>query len=209
MFYGTVFYYKVLYFLTAMTPSYLLFVLHLNQEYKNMLIYNLNFNEIKIVIDVYWISVLITLFSVLLTWTLKYLLIYQYSNPSTDQVLGESKKYFSPRSLEEINGGVISFLLGNILPAVVIVGDEISTTLFSFIFLQFILYILIMKSTDAFPNIMLIIFRMNLCKTQNGDYVFTFNSKRYSGLKIYQLGDPLKSKTYITMYNEKGIDDDA
>ncbi|HGH0883944.1 TPA: antibiotic resistance protein VanZ, partial [Staphylococcus pseudintermedius] len=69
-----------------------------------------------------WLGILI-LFFVILLILLKGVLIYQYTNSSTDQVLGEGKEKFKENRLKEKNGDVISFLLGNILPAVFIIEE--------------------------------------------------------------------------------------
>lgn len=205
MFFGTKMHYKILYFLTAMSPSYVLFILQLNEKFPNMFpikfsIFgkNLHLNSS--------VSICIALLLIMILGIfLKKLLIYQYKYSSTDEVLGNDKKLFSSSNIENRNSGVVSFLLGNILPAVIVVGDSVFCATIVFVSFQIILYVLIMASTDVFPNIILIILKMNICETEDGRVVFVFRSNKFKELKIYQIGDPNKSKTYITMYNKRGI----
>ncbi|MCU5351780.1 antibiotic resistance protein VanZ, partial [Bacillus cereus] len=89
-----------------------------------------------------------------------------------------------------------------ILPAVLIIEGNLCVAIIIFIIIQMLIYVLIMKSTDIFPNIALIILGINLCKTKDNKYVFTFKSKKFEDFKVYQLGNPEKSKVYITMYEK-------
>lgn len=109
---------------------------------------------------------------------------------------------FSKINIEESNGNVISFLLGNIIPVVLIMENSINETIIVFILLQLIIFILIVKSSDIFPNILLLILGVDLCKTKNGNYLFTFNGENTNIERVYQIGDAGNSKTYITAYKK-------
>lgn len=128
-----------------MSPSYFLFILQLNDKFQNIFEMNLNLFGFSIKTNIYWVGVFILVVTLTSTLFLRLLLIKQYKNSSTDQVLGGNKKNFSSSELEERNGGVIPFLLGNILPTVVVVGDKVSVTIFMFLILQFLLFVLIIS----------------------------------------------------------------
>ena len=202
MFYGTKWLYKILYFITAMSPAYFLFLLQLDDKFQHPFKVMWNIKIATIDINIYWWCGLLFIMLFFLTRFLKFLLIQQYINSSTNQVLPDSRKPFEEDELEEINGNVISFLLGNIIPAVLIIEGNLYAAIIVFIVIQILIYVLIIKSTDIFPNIALVILGINLCKTQDNKYVFTFKSKKYTDFKVYQLGDPAKSKIYITMYKK-------
>lgn len=202
MFYGTRWFYKILYFLTSMSPAYILFLLQIDDKFKSHLNKEIEFGDFLIKLDIYWWCGLLLLFLILLGVLLRALIINQYIKASTDQVLPPKKEYFEENKLEERNGNVISFLLGTVIPAVLIIESDIKIAVAVFVVIQILIYILIMKSTDIFPNVLLIIFGISLCKTQHNDYVFTFKSDKYQDLKVYKIGDPEKSKIHITMYKK-------
>lgn len=185
-----------------MSPAYFLFLLQIDDKFDQPLNKVLKFKRIIIFLDIYWWCGILFVLVVIMAFFLKILLIRQYTNSSTDQVLAPDRDYFKENKLEEINGNVISFLLGNVIPAVLIIESNISIAFVVFIIIQILIYILIMKSTDIFPNVLLIIMGISLCKTQHNNYVFTFKSKKYQQFKVYRLGDPEKTKIHITMYKK-------
>ncbi|MGM0214231.1 hypothetical protein [Enterococcus sp. AZ109] len=203
MFQGTRLYYKVLYFITAMAPSYLLFLLQLGKEFGYILTFSFFNCEVKIKIYFVVFSLFVILF--LCAFLLKKILMRQYFHSSTDQVLEPDKEYFDSRNVEEKNSGMVTFLLGNILPAVFILGKSALSSILVFISLQLVIYILVMKSSDIFPNVLLVLLKIDLYKTSDTRYFFSFKSKKYEELKIYQLGDVNASKIYITMYDKDGV----
>ncbi|WP_251126668.1 antibiotic resistance protein VanZ [Exiguobacterium sp. s59] len=199
MFYGTKFYYKILYFLTAMSPAYLLFLLQFHSKFKvdvtDITIWNIKFNVIYVLIATICIMFILSII-------LSFLIKHQYFSKSNTRIYVETIHFFKEHKLKEINGTVTTFLLGVIIPSIFIIETDPKIALGTFIFLQFLIYKIIMKSTDIFPNVVLIIFGINLCKTQEDNYVFTFKSKKYNEFVVYKIGDPNKSRMYITMYEK-------
>ena len=198
LFYGTRLFYDLLYFVTSMSPAYLLFLLQINQKFKQPFDWSIfNFQ-----ITIYsWCGislVILILFSLLL----KCLLRRQFQNGSGTPVTATDLRYFFKSNIAEANGNVISFLLGNILPAVLILEHSLAEAIAVFISLQFIIFILIKKSSDIFPNIMLLLLGVDLCKTKQGHYVFILAGDDHDALRVYQIGDAAKSKTYITAYKK-------
>lgn len=185
-----------------MSPAYFLFLIQIDDKFSKPFNYHLIFYDVTLQINIFGWCGLLLVFILVLTLLLKFILIRQYTKSSTDQVLAPEKNYFKESNLEEKNGNIISFLLGNILPAVFIIESNLLLSICIFVILQVIIFILIVKSTDIFPNINLIILGIDLCKTQNNKYVFTFKSKKYNDFKVYMIGNPYKTKIHITMYEK-------
>ncbi|WP_249027487.1 hypothetical protein [Staphylococcus muscae] len=141
IFYGTRFFYKFLYFITAMTPAYFLFLLQIDDKFQHPF----DTTILKMKLDVYWWCGILFLILFILALFLKWLIINQYKTPSTDRVLNNKKEKFKLNNLEEINGSIISFLLGNVLPAVLIIESNLLVAILIFIIIQILIYILIMK----------------------------------------------------------------
>lgn len=199
MFYGTNFFYKFLYFITAMCPTYPLFLLQINAKFKlDMKEYD--YLYLKFGINIYYQCLIIILALFLLSILLNVILKRQYFHSFTDRVDHEEEAVFLEHNLKEINGTVTNFLLGVLLPAVFIVEYSLITALLTFLCIQFLIYTLMIRSTDIFPNILLILLGINLCKTSDDKYVFTFKSKRFNNHVVYPIGESGKTKIYITMY---------
>lgn len=199
MFYGTKFFYKFLYFITAMCPTYPLFLLQINAKFK-LEMKEHDYFYLKFGLNIYYQCLILILIIFLMSILLKIILKKQYFNAFTDRVNNEKKIVFLEHNLKEVNGTVTNFLLGVLLPAVFIVEYSLSSALLTFLCIQFLIYTLMTRSTDIFPNILLILLGINLCKTSNDNYVFTFKSKKFNDHIVYLIGESGKSKIYITMY---------
>lgn len=181
-----------------MSPAYFLFLLQLNEKFNQPLdtiIYDYNIN-------VYHWCTIVFLLIILLSLLLKKLLLIQFTKGLGTPVLTNKLHKFSATNIDESNGNIISFLLGNIIPAVLIMESSLSEATIVFILLQLIIFILITKSSDIFPNILLIILGIDLCKTKDGDYLFILKGSSPTIDRVYQLGDASKSKIYITAYKK-------
>lgn len=202
MFYGTNFIYNFLYFFTAMSPAYFLFLLKLNEKFEKELTISIEIKEINIKLNVYIfcliLLILVVISSLILSWLLRRSFIKQSGTPVTLQKTAEYK----PKNIEDSNGNVISFLLGSILPVVIIIENSLSISLIVFFILQLILFILMRKSSDIFPNIILIINGIDLCKMENGDYLFVLKGNSDEINNVIQLGDASKSKLHITAHKK-------
>jgi len=191
LFYGTKLFYKVLYYITAMAPAYFLFLLQINNK----------FNK-TFTIDIYLLCIILFILIISLAFILRSILFRHYAKGRGNEVPSSEIQKYSQPNLEESNGSVISFLLGNIIPGVLIMENSIYEALVVFFTLQILIFILIMKSSDIFPNILLIILGVDLCKTKEGKYLFIFKKEDVSELKVFQIGDSSKSKTFITIYKK-------
>lgn len=179
-----------------MSPAYFLFLLQLNHKFK----IETKFTLWNIELDVYKLCVLLLLLIVCLSFFLMFLLKRQFSKGLGTELLEAEVKEFSKNNIEESNGNVISFLLGNVVPAVLIIETSIKEAVIVFIILQLIIFILVSKSSDIFPNILLIILGMDLCKMSNGKYLLIFKGEDADTTKVFQIGTADKSKLFITSY---------
>ncbi|GHH96646.1 antibiotic resistance protein VanZ [Neobacillus kokaensis] len=191
MFYGTKLFYKVLYYVTAMAPAYFLFLLQINDKFK------MAFDT-----NIYLLCLILFIIINTLAYLLKSSLYRHYIKERGNEVPSSEIPQYSESNLEESNGSVISFLLGNIIPGVLIMENSLNEAIVVFVLLQILIFILIMKSSDIFPNILLIIMGVDLCKTKEGKYIFIFKKDIVSETKVFQIGDSAKSKTFITIYKK-------
>ncbi|MCG1063032.1 antibiotic resistance protein VanZ [Staphylococcus epidermidis] len=201
MFVGTRKFYKILYFLTAMSPAYFLFLLQLKGKYAEVLSKKLWCASYDSIIIFTIVSIPLAAF--ILGFLLKKILIYQYKQGTNEQVI-KNKEQFNFGNIQQKNGNVISFLLGNIFPSVIIIENNIIICVIFFIVLQFLIFKVVMNSTDIFPNVILILCRVDIIQTNLGKYSFVFYEKsKNDTFKVYQIGKPFISKLYITKYETR------
>lgn len=199
MFYGTRFFYNLLYFSTAMAPAYILFALQLCQNYSKEYVDTSQNNLLQC-----GAIVLIMLFGyALLGLVLRHIFLCNYKNGEGTVVLDKDLPKYHDSEIAETNGNIVSFLLSNIIPAVITIGDTLFLTIGVFMAIQIICYVLITRSSEIFPNIILVIFGVDLCKTKSGDYIFVLRITNNYEKGVLQIGDPVKSKIYITVNNEE------
>lgn len=194
MFYGTRFPYKLLYFVTAMSPAYFLFLLQLNYKFNGKIEITLKKQDI----NVYDLCCILFLVVISLTLILKFLLNRQFKKERGHLLLNNELGEFNKNKIEDSNGNIISFLLGTVIPAVLIIETSLIEAIIVFVILQIIIFILINKSSEIFPNIMLIILGIDICKMASGKYLFILKGSNRDIDKVLQLGNPSKSKLFIT-----------
>lgn len=181
-----------------MSPAYFLFLLQLNHKFKN---------EIKLEIwsrelNVYHLCILLLIIIILLSLFLKYLIKRQFNKGRGNLLLNSELFDFDVSRIDDSNGSVISFLLGIVIPAVLIIETSLIEAIVVFIILQSIIFILVNKSSEIFPNIILIILGVDICKMVNGRYLLILKGKNREISKVIQLGTPSKSKLFITSYKK-------
>lgn len=184
-----------------MSPAYFLFLLQVKGKYAEILNKKLWCVSYNSIMD--FIIVSIPLVAFILGFLLKKLLIYQYKQGTNEQVT-ENEEQFKFENIQQKNGNVISFLLGNIFPSVIIIENNIIICVIFFIVLQFLIFKVVMNSTDIFPNVILILYRVDIIQTNLGKYSFVFYEKSKNDIfKVYQIGKPFISKLYITKYKTR------
>ncbi|MHB0862416.1 hypothetical protein ACYCS5_14455 [Paenibacillus sp. SEL3] len=101
--------------------------------------------------------------------------------------------------ITQVNGDVVSFLLGVILPAVIFIEDSIAICMIVFLGLQFIIFLLVTKSSSVFPNIMAILFNMNVFILDNGNYIISNEEiiGNFESVTVIRIGDNSNLIGYI------------
>lgn len=189
MFDGTNKLFKILYFLTAMLPAYVLFLLQIENRVIN--INFLGFNKNKFI----FMIIIIIIVEIFIGIFLKKMLLKSVRNDLTIEFSDENIKYSK-------NGDVISFLLSVILPSVITISDHFYINLVTFIILQVLIYKLMVRSNNIFPNILMIILDMDIYEVEinkqtNIRYIITFNGKKINRGIISRIGDSTSCNTYI------------
>ncbi|EIO1318644.1 hypothetical protein LOT12_001100 [Listeria innocua] len=98
------------------------------------------------------------------------------------------------------NGDILAFLMGTILPSILIIEEHLVETLVIFISLHFLIFILTTRSSTVFPNIFLILVGVNIYELDDGKYVLalgeTLNNSKKASLFV-SLGDSEFCNTYL------------
>lgn len=179
MFDGTSPLFKILYFFTAMAPAYFLFI----------------FTQAKL-------DVLTSLGLFLITISCTIVLKIMIEKRADEGI--KTPKYTVPK-IEKKNGEIPSFLLGVILPSVIGGADKFIINLTIFIVLQLCLFLLMMKSSSVFPNVLLILVGLNIFEMDDGKYIFSFRKKLVDVdetiISITVLGDSNTCNTYVRKKN--------
>ncbi|HHF7032423.1 hypothetical protein [Streptococcus mutans] len=177
MFEGTSFIFKILYFLTAMMPAYILFCAQSNLYL--------------------WISpIIIFIASVGIGFLLKSSL-----RDRAQKRLGVGISDYAVGVVNSKNGDITSFLLGVVIPSVISLSDTLSVKIIGFLVLQLLLFILMIKSSSIFPNILMLLLGMNIFELDDGKYIVAFSSqlasKQDNKVNIRRMGDSEFCSTYI------------
>ncbi|WP_228474669.1 hypothetical protein [Listeria welshimeri] len=187
--------FKATYFVTAMTPAYILFILQIKMQ----------INKVSDIL-IYSILGVFLFLSVLSLIFLKWLMIKRGKEKD-----GYNKKILINRTnkIAKKNGDVVAFFMGIILPSVLVFQDELLITLIVFIILQILIFTLTIRGSSVFPNILLIFFGMDIYELKDGNYILTIDKKLRISDKpnLYtRLGDSADCNTYlIAEENENDI----
>ncbi|MGR8808672.1 hypothetical protein [Leuconostoc citreum] len=175
MFQKTNFYFKISYFYGAITPAIVLFSVSVGIDFEIILI------ELLI--------------GVVLTLKLNSVL----TNQGTAS--GGVTKKFENAEVAEKNGEVLSLIFGIIIPSVIVPGSVgfLAKILF-FVAIQWIVYLLMVRSSSIFPNILFILFGGNVYKLQDGDYLIDMSDivqhKKIS-IEAKRIGSSSMNNTYV------------
>lgn len=176
MFDGTNYRFKLSYYLTAMLPAYILFVMQISSRF-----YVQDLTEIILITSIIIIGILIAL-------SLKKLINHTTEGYTTR---------FNPENLIYIrNGEVVSFLLGVIFPSVFIFSDNILVSIGIFMSIQMLIYNLMIRSSEVFPNVLMIMLGMDVYElTESNEYIIIFNKQLKKG-NITKIGNNNSCNTY-------------
>ncbi|EMC49358.1 hypothetical protein [Streptococcus mutans] len=177
MFEGTSFIFKILYFLTAMMPAYMLFCAQSNLYL--------------------WILPTVILF---MSIGIGLLLKFSLQNRAQKN-LGVGISNYTVGVVNSKNGDITAFLLGVIIPSVISLSDDLTIKVIGFLILQILLFILMIKSSSIFPNILMLLLGMNIFELDDGKYIIAFTSqlasKQDNKINIRRMGDSEFCSTYI------------
>lgn len=150
---GTKSNFKLLYFVSSMFPSYILFLFN---------VYN-TFNNTKETNGYYiLIFIIIVIVGVVAAHICKSLII-NTSNSETGKIL----RFTKVKNIKNTkNGNVISFVLSTIMSSVFIFDNSFILTFCSMILIQFALYFLLMHTDEIFPNALLILLGIDFYKVE-------------------------------------------
>ena len=175
MFDGTSWKFRILYFLTSMTPAYLLFI----------------FTQIK-----FDILLLLGLFLIMISLSI---VLKRLIEKRGNQ--GVRNPRYLVSKIESKNGEIPSFLLGVILPSVISGTEEFIINLIIFITLQVCIFVLMIKSSSILPNVFLIFLGLNIFEMDDGKYIFSFRKRLIDSgdeyISITRLGDSNTCNTYV------------
>ncbi len=208
MLFGTKLHFRIEYFFTAFFPSILILLLKIG-DLKKM------FNWIMLIIFLSVISVV----------CIKKELKYRQSNSkysSTNIVINfdvQQKRLkhgyvIQVQNNSKVNPGFIPFATSILFPSIIVDNNNIYASLIIMLFF----FIILMFSNEVFPNILLLVFGVNLLVTSDGYKIFYFSKDKdiLTGTKIINsIGNTGSlSMTYIITNQEydgkelKNIDDD-
>lgn len=139
--------FRLVYFITAMMPSLLIFVVS-NIKLIVPCIINLQKQSIFIIIIPLIILVLLIIYCILT-------IIFQSAN-CTMKII----------HIIDVNDKTISLLTGIILPTVVSNTDNLCVNLLTYFGMLFVIYKLMMRSSNSFPNLFFILFGYDLYKCE-------------------------------------------
>lgn len=178
MFEGTSIVFKILYFLTAMCPAYLLFLLQMHAGNDRHVNY------------------LLIMITVVIEFSLGLFLVYLVKKRRNKGVVKKEIIDISNK-----NGDIITYLFGVIVPSVLQSNDNgLAEYIIVFLVVQITSYIIIMKSTSILPNVVLLLMGMNIYLLNSGIYVLSLGKKVYNTkekVPLTRLGDDNRNNVYI------------
>lgn len=175
MFQKTNFYFKISYFYGAITPAIVLFSVSIGLD-----------------LEIILIELLI---SFILTLKLKSVLINQGTG------VGGVTKKINNAEVAEKNGEVLSLIFGIIIPSVIIPDNiDFLDKIFFFVAIQWVVYLLMVRSSSIFPNVLFILLGVNVYKLHDGDYLIDMSGiiqhKKIS-VEAKRIGSSSMNNTYV------------
>lgn len=179
MFEGTSLFFKLVYFITAMAPAYILFI------FQRIL------NDNKI--GKYLLCIIVIIIIMGLGFIIKRLLFKRKKNGVTDNSFS--------LDINNKNGDVITFLFGVIVPTVGIPDTKsVRSQVIIFLIIQILSFFVIMKGSQILPNIILLLLNVDIYSLSTGEYVIAVNekvSRNKKNIRVHRLGDSRENVTYI------------
>jgi|SRR5699024_7089918 len=184
MFYGTKFWFKILYFITAMSPAYMLYSLYFYSQNENIPFIS---KEYKFLILIF----LLLLLLILLAYILKGILIKTTKN--------NENPYSLRINIKDQNGNSLIFLLSVIIPSVIYIDESPTINIIIFLLIQYLLFVLMNNSTALFPNVLLIIIGIHTFRLDEGRYIISnqLTHKSKDKISATSIGDNSSTLCYV------------
>lgn len=171
-----------------MSPAYLLFSLQLF-EHNNIGEYIIY--EYKVP----WLTILILFLGLLLTFLVKINLVYSTKSGENSYLVD-----LNSDRVVHINGNIVSFFAGVILPVIFYMKESVPISILVFIGIQIMVYVLVSKSDTIFPNILLLLFGLNIYTLDNGKYLISnlsINELKKAKIDAVRVGDNSSLLSYV------------
>ena len=179
---------QVLYYLTSMSLSIILFLLKI--FYDNFEKNDLSHKQILLIV------ILIILVMYILSRILYKSLIKKYNLKKYPSQEEYNEENFNKENISEINGQPVSFLISNVTTLYVISGFPIPSIL-AFTLIHVLLFLMMIKGENLQPNPFLYIYGVDIYKTKNNDFLINFNSKKTEHNEILKTNNNNNTRTYI------------
>lgn len=192
MFEGANWFYKISYFISSMLPAYILFSLRLliDLKFGTKVIFGIN---------IPWF-----LLAVLAVGILFSVFIIKIIKKANDSDENSRLIDVDHHSIIEKNGDVVPFFAGVIFPLIFFFENSVLASIFSFLGIQIIMFILVSKTSSIFPNIILLIFGYNVYHFSNNIYLLSNHKQNefhnLKTMKAERLGD--NSNLYCYLKNK-------
>lgn len=179
---------QVLYYLTSMSLSIILFLLKI--FYDNFEKNDLSHKQILLIV------ILIILVMYILSRILYKSLIKKYNLKKYPSQEEYNEENFNKENISEINGQPVSFLISNVTTLYVISAFPIPSIL-AFTLIHVLLFLMMIKGENLQPNPFLYIYGVDIYKTKNNDFLINFNSKKTEHNEILKANNNKNTRTYI------------
>ncbi|MCR8969799.1 hypothetical protein [Facklamia sp. 7083-14-GEN3] len=179
--------YQIIYYLSSMSLSIILFTLKI--LYSNFDHYNLN--HFHILIIVFAVLLVLGLLSRWLYSKLK----KQYASKAYASQDHYHKEDFTKENITDINGQPVSFLISNVT-TVYIIQSFTWPSVLAYLFIHLILFSMMVKGESLQPNPFFLLYGLNIYKTKNNDFLYDFN-ETFQHNEIMKLSDNPDCRSYL------------
>ncbi|MGX7109565.1 hypothetical protein [Facklamia miroungae] len=179
--------YQIIYYLSSMSLSIILFTLKI--LYSNFDQYNLNHFHILLIV----LAVLFVL-GLLSRW-LYTNLKKKYARKTYTQQNQYDEEDFTKDKITDINGQPVSFLISNVT-TVYIIQSFTWPSVFAYIFIHLILFTMMVEGESLQPNPFFLLYGLNIYKTKNNDFLYDFNEP-FEHNAILKLNDNKDCRSYL------------
>lgn len=187
---------QILYYLTSMSLSIILFLLKV--IYDNFKKNKITQLQVIMIITVIVIALLIA--SNILYKSIK----GNYNSKDFYEQNDYDSSNFSIKNISEINGQPVSFLISNVTSVYFISSFPIPSSL-AFIVIHLLLFAMMIKGENLQPNPFLFLYGIDIYKTKDNDFLINLNNRGLAHNNILKMKDSKNVRTYIIGDLEKSL----